>query len=323
MEKLIEGKYAFLFQGVGAEYQNFVHQLDEEQKEILNYYCSIIRHEINMDLWNYLFHGIETNHDKMFTDWIAIYTCDYIVYQSYASYQLRPALMLGYSMGLITAMACGRSISFEAGLHMLLRIYQYPKLAQRKGESMGVIVGMSCQNVDQIIRENNLQLLVEIASENNGYCIVISGMEKAVDQTMKLAESKGALKVKSVNVPYAFHSHYAANGIEAYTKFVSSLQVYDCEIPIISSFNQAILQKSPDLKQELIKNMTGRMNWKTSIEEIASRGIYSFIEVSLDDSVVKFSKTINLDWHFFSFKKVQKLKKNYAKPRPVLSIQDA
>ncbi|GAB6087313.1 ACP S-malonyltransferase [Alkaliphilus crotonatoxidans] len=323
METMLQDRHAFLFQGVGAEYQKLITRFDKEQLEILNYYCSVVRHELNMDLWNYLFNAAETSHDKMFTDWIAIYTCDYIVYQRYRSLGMEPAILLGYSMGLITAMACGKSISFEAGLHMLLTIYQYPKLANREDEAMAVIVGLTCHDVEEIIRENNLLGQVEIGSENNEYCIVISGMEAAVNMVMGLSEIKGALKVKEVNAPYAFHSQFAAKGIEPFVKFVSELDVYDCEIPIISSFDHSILQKSPDLQRELIKNMTGRMYWKTAIEKIAAMGIESFIEVSLDDSVVKFSKTINLDWTFLNYNKIKRLKKNFSPLAPEVIVKNA
>jgi len=308
MEELMNKRHAFLFQGVGSEYQRFLHLLDDEQKQILDQYCSIVHKEIELDLWNYLFNAKETKYDKMFNDWIAIYTCDYIVYLRYIEMNIKPEIFLGYSMGLITAMACGKSISFESGLHMLLNIYEYPQHASRKEEAMGVVVGMTCSDIDHIIQENNLKYHVEVASENNDYCIVISGMKSGVDKVMSIASNEGALKVKEVNAPYAFHSQYAASGIERFISFVAKLRVFDCMTPIISSFNQDIIQDAFDLKKELIKNMTSKMHWKASIEKIADKGIYSFIEVSLDDSLIKFSKLINTDYEFSTYNKLLKIK---------------
>src|ERR1700738_292164 len=125
---------------------------------------------------------------------------------------------------------------------------------------------------------------------------------------MKIAEDEGALKGKEVNAPYAFHSHFAINGIEKYIRSVSKLKVFDCMTPIISVFNQDILQSASDLKKELIKNMSSSMHWKTSIEKIAAIGINSFVEVSLDDSLTKMSKLINEDCEFFTYKKFIKEK---------------
>lgn len=308
MKQLIGKKHAFCFQGVGAEYQRFLHLFDEEQKILLNHYCSIVNKEIDLDLWNYLYNSSITKYDKMFNDWIAIYTCDCIVYNQYINYSIKPKIFVGYSMGLITSMVCGKSISFEAGLHMLLNIYEYPQYTLRQEETMAVIIGMNFNEVENIIRQNNLEQHVEVASENSQYCIVISGIKSSVIEAMEIAKEEGAIKVKELKVPYAFHSQNALNGIERYIFFVEKLKIVNCTIPIISVFNQDILQNANELKRELIRNMSSRMYWKASIEKITNMGINSFVEVSLDDSLTKISKLINMNNEFFTYKKFIKEK---------------
>ena len=303
MKKNVGKKHAFIFQGVGSEYQKSVNLLDEDYREMLIQHCSIVHREIGLDLYSYLFDSTINKYDKLFCDWIAIYTCDYIVSQIYANYGIKADILLGYSMGLITAMVFGKSISFESGLHMLLCIYQYPHYADRHAEAMGVIVGMTCSDVEGIIQSNNLQNFVEIASENNEHCIVISGGQNGVHKVLKIAKNEGALKVKEVTAPYAFHSHYAEGGIERLVQFVDELEVLDSMVPIISSFNQVILQNSLDLKAELVKNMSGRMYWRSSIEKIVEMGITNFVEVSLEESLSKFSKLINLECKYLTFNK--------------------
>ncbi|EMS72741.1 ACP S-malonyltransferase [Ruminiclostridium cellobioparum] len=308
MQALSDKRCAFLFQGVGDEYQEFSHLLDEKQKESLNSYCSRANKEIGLDLWNYLFHSAATKHDKMFNDWIAIYTCDCIAYNTYIELGIRPELLLGYSMGLITEMTCAKSISYETGLQMLLTIYEYPKLAARKGEGMGAIVGKTYRQVDEIIHKNNLQSHVMIASENNGECIVISGLKSGISQVLKVAENEGAIKVMEINSPYAFHSPFAANGIERFADLMEKLQVLDSTTPIMSAFNQDILQHTLELKKELVKNMTSPMQWKDGILKLSDLGIDTFIEVSLGDSITKMSRIISIDNDFLTYKKISRLK---------------
>lgn len=315
MKSFVEKKHAFLFQGVGPEYQNFLHLLDAEQEAMLKHYCDIAHKEIGLALWSYLFDYSLNKYDKMFNDWIAIYTCDYIVYHTYIKLGIKPDILLGYSMGLITAMASGGAISYEEGLQMLLTIYEYPQFCSRNDEAMAVIVGLNYEDVDKIIHGNNLEDYVEIASENNEFCIIISGIKKWVDKAMEIASDHGALKVKDINAPYAFHSRHAALGIERYIKLVSKLDVLDSTIPIISSFNQKIIKTSAELKEELVKNMTSRMYWKSSIEKIADMGIESFVEVSLADYVTKYTKIINLNYKFFTYKKMLKMRSQTEKIR--------
>lgn len=308
MKQSKNNKNAFIFQGVGSEYKDYLHLLDDSQKRDLKKYCEIVHNEFGINLWEYLFGEADIGFDKMLCDWIAIYTCDYIVYRTYVDNEICPQICIGYSMGLITAMLCSEAISFETGLHMLFRIYQYPIDANRMNEGMAVIVGLTFEDIISIIESNNLNNEVEIGSENNDFCIILAGNKEAVSAVMKLAEAEGALKVKEINAPYAFHSHYAGIGIESYVEQVKKIQVNDSKYPIVSTFDKSVLQKASELKEELVKNMTGSMRWKSGIEKIASMGITSFVEVSLEESIVKFSKLINTDYSFLTYKKLLKAK---------------
>lgn len=306
MMTVLHKKSAFLFQGVGPEYQQFLDLLSDADKVLLKHYCNLANESIGLDLFGYLFGNIETQYEKMFNDWIAIYTCDYIVYQHYEKLGIKPSLFLGYSMGLITAMVCGQALSYTDGLKMLLTIYEYPIIAKRRDEGMAVIVGMTYEQVEYIISENALEKSVEIASENNIYCIIISGEKTSVNKVMSLAEAEGALKVRDINAPYAFHSKHALKGIERYEMLVESMTISNSKIPIVSSFDQRIMRNFEDLKKELIRNMSGRMYWKTSIETAVHMGIEAFVEVSLADYVTKYSKVIDRQCDFITYKKLIK-----------------
>ncbi|WP_186785985.1 ACP S-malonyltransferase [Paenibacillus agilis] len=303
-------KRAFLFQGVGADYRNFLDKFDDDQLHTLEQYCSTVNEQIGIDLHGYLFTSHELKHteyDQMFYDWIAIYTCDYIVYQQYVNSGIKPAMMVGYSMGLITAMACGKSISFAAGLQMLQIIYEYPK-SSADSCGMGVIVGKTYSEVYDMIANCKAENDVFIASENNETCLVISGIKDSVIQVLNTAELQGAIKASTIHTPYAFHSPYAAKGIEMFVNLVEDTPIYDGEVPIISVFTQTIIQSASDLKNELIKNMASPMNWNASILKLGEWGIDSFVEVSLDDSLTKISRIINLDYEFVTYKKFIRLK---------------
>ncbi|KJB84629.1 hypothetical protein AZ66_29865 [Paenibacillus sp. E194] len=76
---------------------------------------------------------------------------------------------------------------------------------------------------------------------------------------------------------------------------------------ILSVFTQTTIQSASDLKKELIKNMTSPMNWNASILKLGEWGIDSFVEVSLDDSLTKISRIINLEYEFLTFKKFMRL----------------
>ncbi|MBX4266828.1 ACP S-malonyltransferase [Clostridium estertheticum] len=303
MIDVIGKKYAFLFQGAGADYQKFLYMLDEDQKKILNHYCSIVNKEIKLDLWNYLYNSLPTKYNKTINDSVAMYTCDYVVYNAFINFNIKPEIFLCYSLGLVTSMACGKSISFETGLRIILGIYEYPEFIVRQGESMAVIIGMDCNDVDKIIEKNSLEHNVEIGSENSQNCVLVSGIKTSVIEVIKIAEAEGAMTVKELDIPYAYHSHFALIGIEKFERIIEKSEVVDSNIPIMSSYNQHILQDVSDLKKELVKNIYGRMYWKTSVEKVAKMGISNFVDVTLDGALTKMCKSINIDSKFLTYKK--------------------
>ncbi|MDF2801023.1 MAG: baeE [Anaerocolumna sp.] len=305
---LAEKKLAFIFQGVGSDYKELLDRLGPKQLDLLNEYCHIVRNEIGMDLTNYLFHAKDTIYDNMFNDWIAIYTCDCIVYKAYTALGIKPDIMLGYSMGLITALTCSNSISFQTGLHLLLTIYDYPEKHESNDEGMGVIIGKTYEEIMGIICDNSHNNQVFISSINNETCIVISGKKHSISRILDIAASQGAIKASFINSPYAFHSIYAARGINKFVDHVKISTVSKSEVPIISALTQRIIQNEEDIKDELVKNMTSPMNWKDSILKLCDLAD-SIIEVSLDDSLTKMSRIINLDYEFLNFKKISKLSK--------------
>ena len=309
MDRFLKEKNAFLFQGVGVKYKEFLDVFDERQLRQLERYSQIIKSELQIDLWSFANNKISSRENDEFLEWILIYTCDYIVYKTYIEKGIKPEIMVGYSMGLITAMVCAESLSFEDGLRLLDSIYSYPIHSKRGEEAMCAIIGLDYNSVFQIIEDVNLEEYVEIASENSEYCIVISGIKNAVYKIMELAEEEGAIKVILLNAPYAFHSSFALKGIEILETFIKSLKINEAKFPIMSVFTQNIIRDEDRLRNELIINMFTPMKWKNTILKLGNMGVNRFVEVTLNDSLTKISKVIDLGYEFITYKEIILAKK--------------
>jgi malonyl CoA-acyl carrier protein transacylase len=306
MKNRSDKKLAFLFPGVGGEGEGFLNALDGRQRETLDGYRPVIKRETGVDLPACPHAERPSQGGAPFHDWVAVYTCSCVVYDTYLDFGIRPHIMLGYSMGLITAMVCGKSISFEAGLHMLGCIYAYSAESSGTDRGMGVIVGRTRKEVGELLAGNAPENDVYIASENSDTCIVISGMKSGVGRVLKAAGDSGAIKASEINAPNAFHSPFAERGIERFIEAVEHTRVCDCETPILSVFDQRLLRKASDLKRELVINLSTPMNWKSSILVLGASGIDSFVEVGPEDSLTKMSRVINIDYDFLTYKKMMR-----------------
>lgn len=309
MDRVLEEKNAFLFQGIGVRYKEFINVFDESQFNQLEKYSQIIKSELDIDLWSYVNKNTNSEDGDEFLEWILIYTCDCIVYKTYIEKGIKPEIMVGYSMGLITAMVCAEVLSYENGLRLLDSIYKYPIQSKRTEEAMATIIGLDYDSIFQIIEDVNLEEYVEIASENSEYCIVISGIKNAVNKIMELAEEEGAVKVIKLNAAYAFHSSFALIGIEILENLIKNIEINKAKVSIMSIFTQNIIKDEAQLRNELIINMYTSMKWKDTILKLGELGINKFLEVTLNDSLTKMSRIIDLEYKFMAFKEVTKKNK--------------
>lgn len=296
--------YAFLFQGVGGKCDERINLFNEDQLQILKDYCNRAKREIELDLWEYIVSKSKEKYDEKFYDWITIYTCDCVVYDVYTKLGLSPNVLMGYSMGLITAITCNKSITYETGLNLLKCIYLYRKSTKDVEESMGAIIGYNYQQIINFIKEKNVEGKVMISSENNDTCIVISGIRDDVKKILEVCNARGAIKASEINAPYAFHSRYSLSGIEVFEKLVNKSDINDSMVPIFSVFNQTMITTEMDIRRELVKNMYMPMEWKKSMLMLGKCGINDYVEVSLNEDITKMSRIIDLDYKFHTYKKI-------------------
>lgn len=293
----------FMFAGIGEDYRKVINKFDEKQKKTLKELSNRAKKIFNINIFEYLESDENIQRDEL-TVWSSIYTCDYIVYQKYIEIGLKPERMLGYSMGLITALACGEAITYEDGILILKTILEYHKPVFQEG--MITIIGLSKNDLNEIINESNLCHYAEIACENNDYCFVVSGRREAITIIGKKAEKKGALKVHLLDTNFAFHTDMFKKGSELLQKCINDMNVKDLKIPIISIINQAIITDARLLKKELVNNMFSKMLWQKSILKVTEGGKGEFIEVSLGKTLIKVSRTIDYESSFYSYNYILK-----------------
>ncbi len=308
MNNLVETKNIFIFEGIGSKYRSIIRTLDKSILELLNKYYKIIIDQLGVDLQEYIYEDTTNNalsdNDNTFLEWILIFTCDCIIYKSYLANNIKPKMLVGYSMGLITAMVCTGSISFNDGLRVLERIYKYPKESKRDNEAMATIIGLNYKSIVEIIEDLEFEELLEISSENAEYCIGVSGVKNAINKILMVAEEQGALKTIKLDVPFAFHSKFALKGIETVKDLINNLEVGKATIPIMSVYTQNIIVNEEELRNELLTNLYNSMEWKKTIYKLGNMGIDNFVEVSLSDSLSKMSRENAINSKFITFKDV-------------------
>ena len=216
---------------------------------------------------------------------------------------IHPQFVSGYSMGIYAALYAANSISIDDGIKLIYEAFKMVNDLSCSGEyGMGAIIGLSLEDVEKLISDNHSE--VEIININNRYSLVIAGEKRDVVELLNKAKNEGALSVTELTVNTPYHSKYLLKFSEKLNKFIQTLNVRDTEIPIVSTYDQRIIEKSSDIKLELVYNLTQKINWFKTMQKLIDLKMNMFYECGAGKDLRKISRFIEGDYKIKSIYKL-------------------
>ena len=287
-------RITYCFPGIQDGYEKFIDKLLVNHREEFLQLSDQIKKCNQIDVEKYLINREETN---LLTKWVSNYMCDYLVSCILMNNGIKPDMIMGYSMGLITGAVCSGAFRFEDGIHLLDQIIKYRKLNFR--EEMVTVIGLEEKDIQSVICEQELDEDIFIACYNNDICYGLSGKEETILKLIPKLYEYGAIKVKIINSPFAFHSAFMKPNIEQLEEYVLTLCISKPQVPILSLIDQKILCSAEDVRKELVRNMYSRMFWSKSVEML-SKDTDTFVDIGLLKGLYKMSKGVYDQKEFLS-----------------------
>lgn len=192
----------------------------------------------------------------------------------------KATLLAGHSLGEYAALAAGRSFGITEAARLLRLRGQAMQKAVPAGEGgMAAIIGGTLAQVEEICASAGKGSVLEIANDNGGGQIVISGKMDAIDQAIALAKEmkiKRALKLP-VSAPFHCSLMRPAEDIMA-----EALEKADIAAPIVPVIANVTAEKETDadaIRLNLTRQITGRVRWRESVQAMSGMGVDTFVEI--------------------------------------------
>lgn len=181
--------------------------------------------------------------------------------------------LAGHSLGEFTALVAASSLSLS-DCARLLKIRGRAMQNAPKG-SMFALLGANAEIAAQIARDSG----VEVANDNAPSQQVLSGSVDAIDSAMQMAAADG-YKVIKLNVGGAFHSKLMEPAKGLIEEALNGITFLPPEIPIVANVSGEIMPKdAPAIKEALIKQVTGTVQWCKSMQTLGALGVETIIEL--------------------------------------------
>ena len=193
-----------------------------------------------------------------------------------------PAAAAGHSMGEISALVAGESLTFEDGLALVReRGLAMKQAGEQLPGGMAAVLGLDLERVEQACAQasQDTHSVIGVANDNCPGQVVISGDEAGLLQAMDLLKQAGARKVVRLAVSIAAHSSLMVPAQERFSQAVDRALLRPACIPVYGNVEAAPLQSAAAIEQDLRNQLTMRVRWTETIRNLASAGVTSLLEI--------------------------------------------
>ncbi len=209
----------------------------------------------------------------------------------------KASFVAGHSLGEYTALAAAGAISLSETAKLLKLRGQAMQRAVPEGlGSMAAILGLDMAAIEQVTKEASLQGDVcEVANDNAPGQIVISGSREGVERAIKLASEMGAKRALALAVSAPFHCSLMQPAAEEMRVALEKASIFPPCVPLLANITAQAVNAPDTIRDLLVQQVTGRVRWRESVEELARLGVTNMLEIGEGAVLSGLVKRINKD----------------------------
>jgi trans-AT polyketide synthase, acyltransferase and oxidoreductase domains len=150
------------------------------------------------------------------------------------SKNIRPDIVVGYSMGIYAALFAAGYFSFETGLGIVEKAFDIVEnVCRRSGKQfgMGIILGLTWKNVEELVIKDDS---VHISVYNGPHNFVISGLKQEVQNALKRATLAGAIRTKEIESRHPYHCKLIEDVADALYRYLQTIEISEPETMVLS-----------------------------------------------------------------------------------------
>lgn len=190
------------------------------------------------------------------------------------------AYVAGHSLGEYSALCAAGTFSIGDTARLLRIRGNAMQAAVPVGEgAMAAIIGLEHGDVQAICAEASAAGPCQIANDNGGGQLVISGGKAAVEKAAALASEKGAKRAIMLPVSAPFHSALMGPAAEAMREALSKVEKKDPIVPLIANVRAAPVTSASEIADLLVEQVTGQVRWRETVEWFGVNGVTTLYEV--------------------------------------------
>ncbi len=193
----------------------------------------------------------------------------------------RAKFVAGHSLGEYSALAASGSISIADTARLLrIRGNAMQDAVPVGTGAMAAIIGLDNDPLEKICADcSNKEESVQIANDNGGGQLVISGHKEPVEKACELAKEQGARRAILLPVSAPFHSSLMEPAAEAMREALAEVKIVSPKIPLVANVLALPISDPDEIRTRLVEQVTGRVRWRESVSFLVDEGVDTLFEI--------------------------------------------
>lgn len=219
-----------------------------------------------------------------------------------------PEIVAGHSIGAFSAaVACG-ALTFETAAELVYHRAVLMKESYPSGYAMGVVVGLTRSEAEQLVKETfDPAYPVYLSNENCPMQHTLSGSISGLEKTLAEAKKRQAQTAKLLKVPVPSHCILMEDTVDRFTPYIQSAQISDAKYLYLKNTDARATKEAEEIRKDLLENIAHPVQWNQMMDLAKELGMDLTIEFPPGNTLTKLIhakfgvekdiRTINLDQH--------------------------
>jgi [acyl-carrier-protein] S-malonyltransferase len=190
------------------------------------------------------------------------------------------ALVAGHSLGEYAALAAAGSLAIADTARLLrIRGLAMQKAVPVGSGAMAALLGLDRDAVEAIAAEAAHGEVCEVANDNGGGQVVVSGNKVAVERAVEIAKGKGAKRAMMLPVSAPFHCALMRPAAKVMEQALAAVTLRRPVPPLVANVTASAIADPHEIAKLLVEQVTATVRWRESVAYMAARGVTRFYEI--------------------------------------------
>jgi [acyl-carrier-protein] S-malonyltransferase len=190
------------------------------------------------------------------------------------------SLVAGHSLGEYSALTAAGSFDLATAARLLRLRGDSMQAAVPPGEgAMAALLGAEAEQAAGICAQAGQGDVLEVANDNGGGQVVISGAKAAVERAVEAAKAAGIKRAMILPVSAPFHCAMMAPAARVMEEALGKAAMAHPAVPVVANVTAAPVSDPDAIRGLLVRQVTGTVRWRECVAAMVAAGCTRFAEV--------------------------------------------